>query len=327
MNARSRDTLSAVVGRQRGRARMRAAVLAAGAAGLVAAGAVAITLPAGVTHPATATSATHMPATGTPAAGAPATVHTTSGGSGVVGATSRLLRRGVNGRARREPGGEPPPRAAPDDGEHRRAGRPGGVGHLARPRHRRPGDRRRGQGSPRRASCWRPTWTPSTWPAAGSGRTREIADLDRAMVRGGPGPGGRCSPLLAEAIAVALRAARLTGGDVQRQRSVPPMNAVGYDRDFALDPAAKGPAVRLTRRTVPGWQPGGAGRAGPPAQGPPFPGVRLDLGATAKPWAADRSADPLAAGRLRGAGQPRRRHRGRAAQRRRRLAGPGAGTL
>jgi len=89
VNARNRDALSAVVGRQHGRARMRAAVLAAGAAGLVTAGAVATTLPSRVTHPASGTSATGTSATGTTAsgtsaAGTPATVHATSGGSGVA---------------------------------------------------------------------------------------------------------------------------------------------------------------------------------------------------------------------------------------------------
>jgi hypothetical protein len=77
MNASNRDALSAVVARQRGRARLRSATIAVGAAGLVAAGAVAYTLPGGVTHAAGGTSAAGAAA----ASGSAATAHTTSGGS------------------------------------------------------------------------------------------------------------------------------------------------------------------------------------------------------------------------------------------------------
>jgi hypothetical protein len=80
MNASNRDALSAVVARQRGRGRLRSATVALGAAGLVAAGAIAYTLPSGVTH-------TTSTAAGTAAAGS-STAHATSGGSGVATATS-----------------------------------------------------------------------------------------------------------------------------------------------------------------------------------------------------------------------------------------------
>jgi len=50
MDANSRDALSAVVARRRGRARLRSATVALGAASLVAAGAVAYTLPGGAAH-------------------------------------------------------------------------------------------------------------------------------------------------------------------------------------------------------------------------------------------------------------------------------------
>jgi thiamine biosynthesis lipoprotein ApbE len=104
--------------------------------------------------------------------------------------------------------------------------------------------------------------------------------------------GGRpqkISPLLAEAVAVALRAARLTDGDVDPTVGTA-MSAAGYDRDFKqIEP--NGPAIRLTVRTVPGWhQVRLHGRTLTlPA------GVQLDLGATAKAWAADRSAARIAA--------------------------------
>jgi len=120
----------------------------------------------------------------------------------------------------------------------------------------------------------------------------EIVALDRATA--GPGaPAGpaRVSPLLAEAIAVALRAAWLTDGDVDPTVGAA-MNAVGYDRDFSLVPR-EGPAVKLTIRTVPGWRQVELDEQARLLRVPP--GVRLDLGATAKAWAADRSAARIAA--------------------------------
>jgi thiamine biosynthesis lipoprotein len=99
------------------------------------------------------------------------------------------------------------------------------------------------------------------------------------------------SPLLAEAVAVALRAARLTDGDVDPTVGAA-MNAVGYDRDFTLVHGT-GPAVRLTVRTIPGWRQVEFDEQARLLRVPP--GVRLDLGATAKAWAADRSAARIAA--------------------------------
>ena len=98
------------------------------------------------------------------------------------------------------------------------------------------------------------------------------------------------SPLLGEAIAVALRAARLTDGDVD-PTVADAMSALGYDRDFALLPDS-GPPVRLTVRAVPGWRQVGYDKRSRLLTLPP--GVHLDLGATAKAWAADRSAARLA---------------------------------
>ncbi|HUZ37298.1 MAG TPA: FAD:protein FMN transferase [Streptosporangiaceae bacterium] len=118
----------------------------------------------------------------------------------------------------------------------------------------------------------------------------EIVALDRAMAGTGETP-VQVSPLLAEAIAVALRAARLTDGDVDPTVGAA-MNAVGYDRDFPLIPA-DGPAVKLTVRTIPGWRQVEFDEQSRQLQLPP--GVRLDLGATAKAWAADRSAGRIAA--------------------------------
>jgi thiamine biosynthesis lipoprotein ApbE len=126
----------------------------------------------------------------------------------------------------------------------------------------------------------------------------DLADVDVACSRFRPDSelcalsGGRpaeLSPLLAEAIAVALRAARLTDGDVDPTVGAA-MSAAGYDRDFAQI-ETKGPAIRLTVRRVPGWRQ--IRLEGRTLIMPP--GVRLDLGATAKAWAADRSAARIAA--------------------------------
>ena len=77
----------------------------------------------------------------------------------------------------------------------------------------------------------------------------EIMALDRVPKwRGRTGP-VKVSPLLAEAVGVALRAARATGGDVDPTVGGA-MSAAGYDRDFALV-QRDGPAVRLTVRRVP----------------------------------------------------------------------------
>jgi thiamine biosynthesis lipoprotein len=97
------------------------------------------------------------------------------------------------------------------------------------------------------------------------------------------------SPLLAEAIAVALRAAELTDGDVDPTVGAA-MSALGYDRDFEQIQAAPRPAAQLTVRAVPGWRE--VRLAGRTLTMPE--GVQLDLGATAKAWAADRSAARIA---------------------------------
>jgi thiamine biosynthesis lipoprotein ApbE len=116
----------------------------------------------------------------------------------------------------------------------------------------------------------------------------ELMHLDHAHRPAGP---VQLSPLLAEAVAVALRAAQLTGGDVDPTIG-DALAVIGYDRDFAQVPA-DGPAVTLTVRAAPGWQQVSLDEPHRLLTLPP--GTSLDLGATAKAWAADRSAARLAA--------------------------------
>jgi FAD:protein FMN transferase len=98
------------------------------------------------------------------------------------------------------------------------------------------------------------------------------------------------SPLLAEAIAVALRAASLTDGDVDPTVGGV-LSSLGYDRDFGQVPAS-GPAVAVRVRVVPGWRSIRLERQTRRLRVPA--GVQLDLGATVKGWAADRSAARIA---------------------------------
>ena len=118
--------------------------------------------------------------------------------------------------------------------------------------------------------------------------SRFRADSEIRALRTPGGHPARVSPLLAEAIEVALRAARLTDGDVDPTVGAA-MSAIGYDRDFErVQPT--GPGIALTVRTVPGWRE--VHLEGRSLTVPA--GVQLDLGATAKAWAADRSATRIA---------------------------------
>jgi thiamine biosynthesis lipoprotein len=119
----------------------------------------------------------------------------------------------------------------------------------------------------------------------------EIAALDHAPRRHGRTAPVRLSPLLAEALGVALRAAEVTGGDVDPTVGAA-VSAAGYDRDFGLV-QRDGPAVKLTVRSVPGWREIDFDERSRLVSLPA--GARLDLGATAKAWAADRAAAAIEA--------------------------------
>jgi thiamine biosynthesis lipoprotein ApbE len=123
-------------------------------------------------------------------------------------------------------------------------------------------------------------------------RFRGDSDLSRVNAHAGGRP-VRVAPLLIEALEVALRAARLTGGDVDPTVGAALVLA-GYDRDWCLlDPPAPGAIAAPPRPTVRvgvrrGYATIELDRANATVRVPR--GVILDLGATAKAWAADRAA-------------------------------------
>lgn len=114
-------------------------------------------------------------------------------------------------------------------------------------------------------------------------------DAELAHVHAADGAAVRVSALLAEAVGVALDAARRTGGLVDPSVGAGVI-AAGYDRDFAAlpDDAPARPAV-----PAPGWRSVRLDRRRRMLQ--LAPGTRLDLGATAKALAADRAAAAAAA--------------------------------
>jgi FAD:protein FMN transferase len=117
---------------------------------------------------------------------------------------------------------------------------------------------------------------------AACSRFRADSELSRLNRAGGRAT--RVSPLLAEAVVVALRAARLTGGAVDPTVGAAVV-ACGYDRDFA---ALESRRDRPAGMRVPGWRVVGLDPGDRTVRMPA--GVLLDLGATAKALAADRAA-------------------------------------
>ncbi len=142
-------------------------------------------------------------------------------------------------------------------------------------------------------------------------RFRPDSDLQR--VNAGAGRFVPVRPLLIEAVQVALRAAELTDGDVDPTVG----NALvlaGYDRDWRLlqkpayesdrtgcqseedralceSLADRSRRLAIRARVTPGWRAIEIERE-PAAIRLPS-GVRMDLGATAKAWAADRAANAV----------------------------------
>jgi thiamine biosynthesis lipoprotein len=167
----------------------------------------------------------------------------------------------------------------------------------------------RARGTPAVATADWTAWTcrvrlavtdPSALDEARALLTAALAEVDLACSRFRPdseltaldAAGGdwmATGPVLTEALAVALRAARLSGGSVDPTVGGA-LVALGYDRDLPLVPPGAAPVIGAR---VPGWQTVQLDRAGSRVRLPA--GVRLDLGATAKAWTADRAATAIAA--------------------------------
>lgn len=146
-------------------------------------------------------------------------------------------------------------------------------------------------------------------PAARAELERELAEVDAAcsrfrqdseLVRLNAAAGGdpvRVSPRLLEAIEVAVAAAAATRGLVDPTVGRT-LRLAGYDRRFAHVRLRDGRSFRASFATVPGWRRIALDRSRRTVC--LGAGVELDLGATAKALAADRSA--RAAARASGAG-------------------------
>lgn len=111
-------------------------------------------------------------------------------------------------------------------------------------------------------------------------------DSELCAVNAAAGKPVAASSLLIDSVAAALRAARLTQGDVDPTVGGA-LIALGYDRDFdALgNDGATGATIRIAQ--VPGWRTVELDAEAGTVRVPP--GVKLDLGATAKALAADRA--------------------------------------
>jgi len=124
-------------------------------------------------------------------------------------------------------------------------------------------------------------------------RFRADSELSRLNARAGRST--QVGSLLMEALEVAVRAAECSDGDVDPTlgRS---LELAGYDRDFRLLAPATGqpeaPAAIMARVRA-GWRELALDRASRSVRVPA--GVKLDLGASAKAWAADRAAAAAAA--------------------------------
>lgn len=123
-------------------------------------------------------------------------------------------------------------------------------------------------------------------------RFRPDSDLTRCNAAGGQAV--VVDQLLIEALEVALGAARMTDGLVDPSVGGA-LELAGYDRDWSLlaqsreDPARAASQIVLHARRSAGWRAVQLDRRRRIVRLPP--GVKLDVGATAKAWAADRAAD------------------------------------
>ena len=118
-------------------------------------------------------------------------------------------------------------------------------------------------------------------------------DSELSRLNAAPGQEVSVSEVFADLLAAALRAARLTGGTVD-PTCARALAGLGYDRDFALVRAAGDAPPRLTGTVgpVPGWRRVHLDRSARRVR--VDGGAQLDLGATAKAWAADTAAARIA---------------------------------
>jgi thiamine biosynthesis lipoprotein len=120
--------------------------------------------------------------------------------------------------------------------------------------------------------------------------SRFRADSELSLVNARAGRSTQAGPLLMEALDVAVRAAECTDGDVDPTVGRA-LELAGYDRDWRLLALASGQPeapVAISVRMRAGWREIALDRAGRAVRVPA--GVKLDLGASAKAWAADRAA-------------------------------------
>ncbi|MFN8080324.1 MAG: FAD:protein FMN transferase [Kineosporiaceae bacterium] len=125
-------------------------------------------------------------------------------------------------------------------------------------------------------------------------------DSEVVRLDGADGQPTRVSPLLADAVAVALDGARRTSGALDPTMGHR-LSALGYDRTFSQVAATDGstpgaapqPPMTIGVSAPVSWRDVRLDRHRGLLQVPT--GVRLDLGATAKAWAADQAAAVLAA--------------------------------
>jgi thiamine biosynthesis lipoprotein ApbE len=130
--------------------------------------------------------------------------------------------------------------------------------------------------------------------------SRFRVDSELSHVNASPGRSVQISDLLMEGLELALRAAELTGGDVDPTVGRA-LELAGYDRDWRqlthvcnegleVQRAPRPETIMVRRRA--GWRTVTLDRVGGRVR--LSRGVRLDLGATAKGWAADRAAKKAA---------------------------------
>ncbi len=146
--------------------------------------------------------------------------------------------------------------------------------------------------------------------AVDAAASRFAGDSELTRLNAAGGERIAVSPLLHEALTLALRAAEVTGGAVDPTlgRS---LIAAGYDRDWTMlipppsgspdagEPTGAQPRLALLRRREPAWREIDL-RDDPPSARIPA-GVMIDLGATAKALAADRAARAAVAAGAHGA--------------------------